>query len=435
MKRRRPKIWVLILLGLGLLLLAVLVWAGLGLYGRLQERAIGAWQDPVLQTRSDEIAPQLALLGLAGWSDQQVVETALSEGEWETAYAALAYDTQVADRERAGLWLSLGQGMAEAGKPERGALCYQQVETIAVLSPVLSDYVRAVGLSQAALGLARLGSSGLADRLAGETLVIVRGSPDLQPVLRQQLVERVAEVYRLLGNEVRRREALALLTPGALLPARGSGARMGALLPTLESPVELPEEVKRAEQERQAAALQAAQAAVPGSASLGTDWRSVLAQALRQEDAVREVQLAALSEGEVRLAVQASLARQQVDWLTVKYRVARGDHGISLVPEWEGQVNDIRSALARAYQDLYSIYEDEVVALPTPEEVKQGWVEVLMEEAKTGRLGLYPNYPEQQIAENLSRWTEEWLRGHPEVFWRVSVVERDGGLDYVLTDR
>jgi len=407
---------------------------GLEFYGQFRQQTVVSWQDPVLETRSDQVVPHLALMGLAGWSDQQVAVTALSEGQWETAYATLAYDTRVADRERAGLWLSLGDGFAEAGQGERAALSYQQVETIAVLSPVLSDYVRADALSQAALGLARLGRTEAAERLAEETLVIVRGSPDLQPVLRQQLVERVAEVYRLLGDEGRRRETLALLKPG-VLPPLGAPEEVAALLPTLEVPVEVPQAVQEAEKERKTAALRAAQGLVPGAGVADAGWRPVLARALQQEDAVREAEFGALREGEVRLVEQAALARHQVNWLTIKYRVARGDYGVSLVPEWEAQANDIRSALARAYQDLYSIYEDEVVALPTPEEVRQGWVEVLREEAKTGRLGLYPNYPERQVAENLVRWTDEWLRGHPEAYWRISVVTRDGGLDYVLVGR
>lgn len=436
MRQRRPRAWVLILLGLGLLLLALLIWLGLGFWGQFRGQASGSWQDPLLQTRSDRIVPRLALMGLAGWPDQQVVEAALSEGAWETAYAALVYSTQIADRERAGLWLSLGRGLAKAGEAERAVLCYKQVETIVALSPVLSDYLRADDLSQAALGLAQVGQAGLADRLAEETLVLARGSPDLRPVLRQQLVERVAEVYRLLGDETRRHHVLGLLARESLESPGGAGeGNQGTLLPSLETSVEMPEIVTQAVRERQAVALRLAQSAVPGLDTGSAEGRLMLARALQREDAVWTEELSALQKGEVRLAVRAGLAKKKVEWLTLKYRAARGDYGLSLVPEWEEQVHDIRSSLARAYQELYTLYKDEVVGLPTVEEVRQGWVEVLKEEAKAGRLGLYPNYPEQQVAENLSHWTEEWLKGHPEVYWRISVVEREGGLDYVLVER
>jgi hypothetical protein len=378
----------------------------------------------VLQVRPEGVEPRLALLVLAGWPRQQVVDLALSEKAWETAYAILVHSAEVPDRERAGLWLLLGRGFAEAGQPDRALLCYRQAEAIAVLSPVLSDYLRADALSQAALGAAQIGQAGLARRWAGEARVLLEGPTDLQPVLRQQMADRLAEVYRLLGEK----------PPRMAAPKPGTPSRVAEpLLPTLTRPVDLPEAAQQARQEREAAARQAIQWIAQGAS--GGEWQAVLARALQQEDQVMASALSQAQEGELRLSVRAGWVQRRVEWLSIKYQVARRGFGLSLVPPWEEQAAGIRSDLAKAYQDLFGIYQDEVVALPTVDQVRQGWVEVLREEAKAGTLGLYPNYPEPEVAESLVRRMDEWLRSHPEAAWRIATVQQGGGVEYVLVAR
>ena len=421
-KKQRPKAWPLVLSAVGLLLLAFLVWFGVEYLTRVEPTP--GWQDPVLQVRPEGVEPRLALLVLAGWPRQQVVDLALSEKAWETAYAILVHSAEVPDRERAGLWLLLGRGFAEAGQPDRALLCYRQAEAIAVLSPVLSDYLRADALSQAALGAAQIGQAGLARRWAGEARVLLEGPTDLQPVLRQQMADRLAEVYRLLGEKPPRFAAPKPRTPGRVAEP---------LWPTLTRPVDLPEAAQQARQEREAAARQAIQWIAQGAS--GGEWQAVLARALQQEDQVMASALSQAQEGELRLSVRAGWVQRRVEWLSIKYQVARRGFGLSLVPPWEEQVAGIRSDLAKAYQDLFGIYQDEVVALPTADQVRQGWVEVLREEAKAGTLGLYPNYPEPEVAESLVRRMDEWLRSHPEAAWRIATVQQEGGVEYVLVAR
>jgi hypothetical protein len=421
-KKQRPKAWPLVLSAVGLLLLAFLVWFGVEYLTRVEPTP--GWQDPVLQVRPEGVEPRLALLVLAGWPRQQVVDLALSEKAWETAYAILVHSAEVPDRERAGLWLLLGRGFAEAGQPDRALLCYRQAEAIAVLSPVLSDYLRADALSQAALGAAQIGQAGLARRWAGEARVLLEGPTDLQPVLRQQMADRLAEVYRLLGEK----------PPRMAAPKPGTPSRVAEpLLPTLTRPVDLPEAAQQARQEREAAARQAIQWIAQGAS--GGEWQAVLARALQQEDQVMASALSQAQEGELRLSVRAGWVQRRVEWLSIKYQVARRGFGLSLVPPWEEQAAGIRSDLAKAYQDLFGIYQDEVVALPTVDQVRQGWVEVLREEAKAGTLGLYPNYPEPEVAESLVRRMDEWLRSHPEAAWRIATVQQGGGVEYVLVAR
>lgn len=420
--KQRPNVWLLAILAMGLLLSAFLVWFGVGYLTKGE--ATPGWQDPVLKVRPDEVDPRLALLTLAGWPPQQVADLALSQRAWETAYATLVHSPEISDRERAGLWLLLGRGFAEAGQSDRALLCYQQAEVVGVLSPILSDYLRADILSQAALGAAQIGQASLARHWAEETRVLLIGSADLQPVLRQQMADRVTEVYRLLGER-----------PPTLAVARvaPSGRAVKPLLPSLTRPVDLPEAALRARQEREAAARQAVQWMVQGVA--GGEWQAVLARALQQEDQVMASALRQVEEGEVRLSVRAGWMRRRVEWLSLKYQVARRGFGLSLVPEWEEKDAEIRSDLAKAYQDLFTLYQDEVVALPTVDQVRQGWVEILAEEAKAGTLGLYPNYPEPEVAENLTRRMDDWLQNHPEVAWRIATVQQRGGVEYVLAAR
>ena len=75
MRQRSTRIWLPIILALVLVMvLGGTVWLVWDIRSRWQRSAITPWVDPVLQSRPDEVYPHLALLGLAGWADRQVIE-------------------------------------------------------------------------------------------------------------------------------------------------------------------------------------------------------------------------------------------------------------------------------------------------------------------------------------------------------------------------
>jgi hypothetical protein len=126
-----------------------------------------------------------------------------------------------------------------------------------------------------------------------------------------------------------------------------------------------------------------------------------LAQALQSEDAAKLPLYRQELEATTQLGRRIDIHWQIIRWLALKYRVAMKGFGFSLVPEWEAQAADIQSALSKSYEDLYFDYEDLVTGLPDASLIGPGSYQVRRRIVQAGRLGQYPNYPEQQMAEKL----------------------------------
>jgi len=90
-----------------------------------------------------------------------------------------------------------------------------------------------------------------------------------------------------------------------------------------------------------------------------------------------------------------------IDWLTLKHQVAVQGFGLSIVPEWEAQAVEVQSELSKAYEALRFDYEDLVTSLPDAALMEPGRYRVRRMLTLAGRLGQYPNYPEQQMADKL----------------------------------
>jgi hypothetical protein len=171
-----------------------------------------------------------------------------------------------------------------------------------------------------------------------------------------------------------------------------------ALSPSGE-PISSPE-VGALEEARRQAAYALLQSLL-GGAEPPAGQVSALAEALKAEDAAK----LALYEQELAGTIQASrridVHRHLVRWLTLKTQVAEKAFGLSIVPEWEAQVADIRSALSTAYEGLFYDYEDLVTALPDASLMEPGHYQDRRLVTLSGRLGQYPNYPEQQMADKI----------------------------------
>lgn len=159
-----------------------------------------------------------------------------------------------------------------------------------------------------------------------------------------------------------------------------------------------------------------------------------LAEFLRREDAARMAYFDQATVTEPQLAVQAAAAWERAAWLTLKYRIARGGFGLSLVPEWEENAPLIRTELAKAYEALFQLYGDQATALPSATDVDQAWVELLRQEILLGQLELYPDYPEDQLVKRLQEAQERLRATRRRGFWVSSYVE-DGKRFFTLVDQ
>ncbi|MFQ5875178.1 MAG: hypothetical protein ACE5JL_15460, partial [Dehalococcoidia bacterium] len=203
-----------------------------------------------------------------------------------------------------------------------------------------------------------------------------------------------------------------------------------------QSPVgeEPPQPEVEAARERRVAAAQSLidrLKAVPGE--VPSDPLEDLAQALRAEDEARlefyETQLPKV----IRVATKVALARAKIEWLTIKHRVASGGFGLSIVPEWGGQLAQIRSDLSAAYEELYVFRGEQVIALPQASDIDRAWVALIREEIEAGKLGLYPNYPEEQLISKIREATAKLIAAGKDRGLCVDAFPQDGVNVFFLT--
>lgn len=399
---RGKLVWILSAAA-ALLLLVAVVAGVLYLVLRQRERASAGWENPLAAIAPAEVAPDLALYPLAGASELETIDAALSSGELETAYATLVFSVDLSDAQRVGRLTLLGSRFVLNERPDRAATCYQQVYDIAVLSPSLNDPVRADALLASGKGWAAAGDTAQALNAYDQVYLLATRSPYMQVAHRREFLSALEEGYRTLAGAEQAeacRQRISELDQGTTLqpalqpavtadllvePEGVSSAELGAL-----------EETRRQKAYAVMTSEVWAEAQDPPSALI-----SDLAQALRAEDAAKlqfyQGELQATTQPGNRIRVEWQLIR----WLTLKYRVAVRGWGMSIVPEWEPLAAEIQASLSKSYEDLLFDYEDLVAGMPTADLVGPGSYEVRRELALAGRLGQYPNFPEQQMVEKL----------------------------------
>lgn len=389
----------------------LLTLAGVGLLAAYfflsrQPAETAAWVNPVTVISAENVAPDIAVLTLAGEPDDRVVRAALDAGEIETAYATLAYALLIPDSLRSGNWLLLARE-AQARDPDRARVCYQAAFDLASLGPTLNDLARADISLQVAAGYAQLDRAWIARLSLAQAENIARYSLTLLPAQRRNLLSQVAQRYRNL-DDVQLAQALEsrleeyAAGPGAVVAAPP------ALLPTLRGTVALPTSVTIALAARQQAAAGLAARWLSAGPSTRDTLAQALAQALRNEDDARAAFYATADT--LELADRLALLHDRAVWLTIKARVARGDYGLLLVPEWEADVAAMDAQLTEVYTALINGYGQQLDTLDEVEGV-QARVELLRQGLLWTRLGLFSADAEQALSEQLAEASRQlWTR-------------------------
>jgi hypothetical protein len=398
---------------LGLILaVALLAVAGLALLGTYfvmsrQTAADPGWADPQAAIQASAVAPDIAVLTLAGEPDDRIIRAALDAGERETANATLAYSVLLPDTVRSGQWLILANAY-QATDPDRAGAAYQAAADLAALGPTLGDPARAEISLQVARGCDALEKSWLAPLLVAQAENIARYSRTLLPGQRRDLLNQAAAAYERLGGGAaarKIRDNIGAYSAGPGLPIE----RTEPLLPTLRGTVVLPEGVTTAMSARQQAAASMAARWLSASPSERDSLAGSLGEALEQEDAARKVFYD--SAGSLSLADSLALLHDRINWLTIKLRVARGAYGASLVPAWESQADAIAAELSAAYTDVINGYGKQLDTLD-PVEALGARVELLRQGVLWVRLGLFPDQgAEEALARQLAEASRDlWSR-------------------------
>ncbi len=430
MRQLHKSNWLLAALVGGVVILTL---AGLGLLGAYfyfsrQANSQVAWVSPLSAIRPKAIAPDLAVLSLAGEPDDRVIGAALDAGEVETAYAGLASSVLLPDSLRSGHWLLLADRYQKT-EPARAILAIQAALDVAALSPSLGDMARADISLQAATRFAALQRPPDALLALAQAENIGRYSPLLLPAQRRAILERVEAAYRTwneaaLASAVRKDLDSASAGPGVKIePAP-------ALLPGLRGAVTLPPPVVAAITARQQAAAQMASRWLSSSPNARKVLTEALGQALLAEDATRTQfygAAAGLSDVD-RLA----LLHDRIAWLNVKYRTANDGFGAGLVPEWSSELETVRRELSDAYTNLVNGYGQQLDAL-APADASQARVELLRQGLLAIRLGLFPDPgAEKTLSEQLSDASRELWTRQGSVGLVNSVQEAQGRRFYLL---
>lgn len=368
-----------------------------------------AWKSPLEQINNRNLAPATVLLPLTGMSSADALNATLDAGHWENAYALLAYDTTLADPTRIGALLQLGTRYAAAQDQPKAAWCYLAAARIATLSQVLSDSVRADTYLQVAAGLRGIGALDAARLATDQAYLLGQYSPALQRDPQSRRLNQVANAYAALGadalaNQARAKTAEpvdALDNPAGWLPREPFVVKAGAL--------SVSPEVSNAIQTRVAAASQLSADAQNIPANRAADW---------PQDSVAQLREALLNEDQARLAsydqqrakdaaVQVALGRDRVQWLALKYRVARGAFGVDLVPEWSKNAAAIADAWSDAWGELFRLYEQQASAIPNAQAVSQAMEDVTRQELFAARWGWYRGASDADLHATLRELTRQ----------------------------
>lgn len=428
---RGRTLWILLAV-LGLVLLAAIASVAIYLLLQRQPQSAG-WQDPIIAILPDEVAADLALYPLAGASELDTVDAAIDNGDLETAYATLVFGVDLTDAQRIGRLVLLGGRFPDADKPDRAAIAYQQIVDTAVLSPDLNDPARADALLAVGKGWAVLGEEDRALEAYDQVYLIAVQSPYLQMANRRDLLSALETAYRDMGAEERAeasRDAIVELDQQTASHPPVSPGDIPELVQG-ETAISSPE-VGALEDARRQAAFELLEPLSTGEEP-PADLVEYLAQALRAEDAAKlalyQQELGATTQPNRRISVNQHLVR----WLLLKYKIASRGFGISLVPEWETSLADIQSELSKAWEGLFFDYEDLVTSLPEVSLIGPGSYAVRRQVLLDGRLGRYPNYPAEQLADKLQDAARDLISSETVDQLYVDVRRDDGELSFLLS--
>lgn len=435
-RTKNPHLGLIIVVStLTILMLILLVAVGIFLFrnqlGTTSSASVSSvrGKNPLNAVKTDEIDPALALASLGGVADSDVIIQAIRKNRAETGLAALLYRPTLSDKESAGDFLLLAAAYGAAGNQDKSILCYQMAGTIAILSPNLPDTTRTDILLEAGEKLVTLNQAEWAKFYLDQAFLLAGKSPFLQAAHRRSVFEKLQKDYiTLYESPYNVAEARLLARQSLDLMARPVNSlldpdKQAVVLAQTHEIITLPQAGQEAEAQRWTRAQELAALLVERGGKAPEKAMENLKVALIAEDE----QKLPFYESELAIATQISrkidITVARIDWLSTKYRLARQGYGLSLVPEWEAQAEQIRADLTKSYENLYALYADLIIALPEVSQIDKATEEKLRREVLAGEVGRYPNYPEEQRRQQLLDATNQLILTQPELNIFVGVSQ------------
>ncbi len=424
MAGRLPTRWVAVLGAVLLVVIALgsVLFGAIAVFANLQANALPRPAGLAGYLRTDALDSSLLLRSLAGMPDRQVLGYVLAAGRTESAFAIISFGDSLSDPERANALATLAPGYASAGDAEKAAVCYGQLVSLAVLGLDFHDYQKATLLLQAGDGLAGLGRRAEAEEAYDRVAELARYSPVVQASIRTQLLRSVSAKYQALGLSTKAQAAAADADSQAV-PASTAPIPVVVLpspAPAFWQEAQTWSRLQTLQNERFQAAIDLISVMESRPQGGVEARRQALERALVAEDAAQESFYQEQRLRAPNLSARLAVSQLRTSWLTLKWRVAARGFGVSLVPDWESRMRDIEAILKRSLEEHYTLRLEFAAMLPDALQARQLTVDVLVDEIKLGRLGLYPNSPELGLAGDLT----EAIRDR--------IVLRDDGALYVV---
>jgi hypothetical protein len=414
-----------------LVAVALIVILSLGLIGGgvllLSHRLSASAASPAAHFVTNDIAPSLAVRALAGDADNVVIDQALEENKLETAFSALYYSTTLSDKDRANYYVTLGQKYVEAKNKARGRLCFDQATSILLLSYDAFDATKAslhltIGKDQSVLG-----DRTTAERSFDYAYTIARYSPYVDDAQRRFILGNLASEYKALGADRKSDESTrALSSLTGSVAASPSPAQTQLAVPALG------DDVKAATAWRVRAAQRLLNSLGSKSSRDIETARLGLQDALRAEDDLRSLSFDNRLSQATTADARAALAKAQADWLTLRWRIAQKGFGLSLMPAWEKSSASIGASLRQAMANYFLLRREMAITLPDPVDAAQARLDLLREEMMLGKIGSYPDYPENRLISEVAQATKERIDLREDGLY-VAVLSQQGGGQLVIT--
>lgn len=426
-----------ILLGAAGLLLCIgvgaLAWNFFGARGPAVDTS--KWLMPQTQVETNKINPGVAVAILAGISDAASVDDSLAAGDFEGAFAQIAYGSEFSDANRIGTLLLLGNRYAAAKQIVKATWMYQYAVFLATVSPQPSDLNRIQTLLEAAQGLQTLNMSANARAALDQAYLIAQYSYALPRDTRAEVAEQIARLYEKFGVSKQAREARQLAQDTITLSDESAvnlARRPFRIQPT--QPPSNPEIVAKLK-ERISAARELVDALnlnpPQNQTDLPDDLIRALGDTLFEEDALRMDYYASQYDQSADASAQLGVLQEKLAWLALKYRIAQKAFGISLMPEWEDQSAEIAQELNDTYADYFAITQQQAQSLDKEEEANRSNEDLIRNAIVAGHWGAFPQYDEADLRAQLDQVSQA-LRDEQVASLRLDSFMRGNQAIYLL---
>jgi hypothetical protein len=394
-----------------------------------------AWKPPLESVDPRALAPGTVLLPLTGMSGGDSLSAALDQAHLENVFAIAAYDPLLFDSARVGALLQVGTRYASAKETRKATLAFLAVAQLATLSPALADNTRLETYLQASTGLRTVGANDAARWVTDQAYLVAQYAPTFQREQRARRLEQTANAYIALNatalSAQARARSVEASTAAATAPITGTRA---PYIPTSgRLPISPALDAAKAKRVDAARALQDDLLENPPKSA--KDWSSdliaELGDALIAEDKTRQTYYTQQIAQAKDVAVQIALRRDEIAWLALKYRVARGGFGATLVADWEQDRAAIVDAENAAWDEYFRLVEAQAENLPNMPDRAPAREDVIRQELLATRWGWYLGPQEQDLLAKLDEVSLKLMdAAYPEL--RLDTLKRNNRMIFLL---